>query len=148
MEYQGAYQIIPCLWISNRGVANNYNFNKEKNIDCVINCIKDLGFVESEYEYGRSEILEKINSYLYEVTEFMNKRILEFKNILVYCKTGRDTSYLVVLAYLIKYGKIPFKSLVNLIETKIPKCRTFDNMLLQIAIEEFEKQIFKKNYQS
>ena len=115
-------EIIPNLWIGNSEITKNID---KLNINCVINCCKDLHFLGryNEYVVSIKNNLEKYEivkmyEYLNETVDFIYKNLNNDKNILVYCESGNQKSPTVVCAYLIKYGKITKEEAIKSIRSK------------------------------
>lgn len=113
-------EIIPKLWI---GDIDSLKITP--NINCVINCVKDLGFLDKykNYKYGIRNNLEKYEiikmyEYLDESCDYIFKNITNNRNILVICENGNQKSVSVACAFLIKYGLMSKKDAMLSIRTK------------------------------
>jgi len=119
-------EIIPGLWLGNKNICVHKQFFKDNNIEIVINCSKDIPFIELDVEKVRLKInddLEKdeiINMYqnLDYITDYINKNLLLCKNILVHCYAGKQRSATVIVAYLMRYGKMNLYKTMELIKSK------------------------------
>ena len=140
-------EIIPDLWIGNLESAANYQFQELYNINCMINCIKDLNFWGKSKEYNeliknnieRYEI-DKMYNYLMEVTEFIYHNLKNNKVILVYCEDGIQKSPTIVAAYMIRYGNMDIPNSVQAIKSKFNKA-FLNHIDFLYALEKFFKNI-------
>lgn len=139
-------EIIPDLWLSNSQSSQNLNFFNKKFI--IINCSKDLNFLGKHKTYNKSisqnleqyEILKMYN-YLVKTTEFINKNLLNFKPVLIYCSDGKQKAPSIIAAYLMRYGKITYNKSINILKTK--KNDIFLNGVeYQYALQKFYQQLF------
>ena len=100
-------------------------YKNNANIKYVVNCEKDLAFMNS-YQENRVEIrdsqdkyqLIKVYEYLLETTKFIYKNLLNDEATLIYCENGNQKSATVIAAFLIKYGNHTKESAINTIRTK------------------------------
>ena len=113
-------EIIPKIWIGDIDALKI-----SPNINCVINCVKDLGFLDKHknYKYGIRNNLEKYEiikmyEYLDESCDYIYKNLLNDRNILIICENGNQKSVSVVCAFLIKYGNMSKNDAINSIRTK------------------------------
>jgi hypothetical protein len=115
-------EILPNLWIGNNQLLK---YKDKLNIDYIINCSKDLHFLGkyNQYKMEMKNNLEKYEiikmyEYLNETSEFINKKLLENKSVLVLCETANQKSASIIAAYIIKYGKVNLNNTINSIQTK------------------------------
>jgi protein-tyrosine phosphatase len=119
-----ATEIIPNLWIGN--ILNSSNKEFISKIDIVINCSKNIAFSSNKTKNLRVPIddnLEKkeivaLYKYLDPITKFIHKNLLSGKKILVHCYAGKQRSASVICAYLIRYLKISYKEVSELMKSK------------------------------
>ena len=109
-------EIIPNLYFGD---------NKNVNVNCIVNCSKDLSFLGKykEYNINISDNLEKYEiikmyEYLNETVEFINDNLINNKSILVYCENGNQKSPTIIAAYLIKYGNMSYLNAIKSIRSK------------------------------
>ena len=118
-------EFLPGLWVGKKYLTTHKNFINNKKISVFINLIKDLN-LDKSYEYHdciqqnikRYEIIKMAN-YMDEITSFMNKKLINNENILLFCENGIDKSQYIILAYLIKYGYLDKNIAINIIKTKL-----------------------------
>ena len=53
-------EIIPGLWLGDKNIALNKDFYKDNSIDIVINCSKDLPFINLDIEKVRLKIHDNL----------------------------------------------------------------------------------------
>ena len=121
-----ACQIIHHIWLGDIRCAKNKHFFDENNIQVVINCSKDIPFYSNYTENVRISIhdnlenveINRLYEYIPKAVEFIHKKILESKNILIHCYAGRQRSASIVVAYLMRYGKLTLKDAILAVQSK------------------------------
>ena len=108
-------ELLSGLWIGSVNDIYNSEFYKDNNINTVINCTTDQGFLNMDSLNKIRIPLSNnpdMNSDIYllsqkmdQILEFIHKS-LEDKNIFIYCYNGISISPLIVAIYMIKYGNI------------------------------------------
>tara|TARA_B100001094_G_C18097985_1_gene754078 strand:- start:779 stop:1222 length:444 start_codon:yes stop_codon:yes gene_type:complete len=119
-------EIIPGLWLSDKNISLNKQFFKDNQIDIVINCSKDLQFIDLDIEKVRLKIHDNlqddeiINMYhnLDYITKYIYDNLLLCKNILVHCYAGKQRSATVIIAYLLRYSKLDLNKCIELLKYK------------------------------
>tara|TARA_B100000131_G_C17956627_1_gene548685 strand:+ start:436 stop:879 length:444 start_codon:yes stop_codon:yes gene_type:complete len=119
-------EIIPGLWLSDKNISLNKQFFKDNQIDIVINCSKDLQFIDLDIEKVRLKIHDNlqddeiINMYhnLDYITKYIYNNLLLCKNILVHCYAGKQRSATVIIAYLLRYSKLDLNKCIELLKYK------------------------------
>ena len=119
-------EILPNLWIGNNELLK---YKEKLNIDYIINCSKDLNFIDN-YQchkiripiddnriFKNYDLLDHIN-ILEIIQEYRNKN----ENILIHCRFGAQRSANIILLYLIKTLKIDTDISYDLIKQKRPIC--------------------------
>lgn len=121
--------IIPNIYIGNSNSSLNENFIKKKNIKLIVNCTKDLKFIELEN-------LEKVRIPIDDNRIFKNNDILKYldvlntihdyrkkkENILIHCRVGSQRSANIILFYLIKKLNYSYEEGYNILKIKRPIC--------------------------
>jgi protein-tyrosine phosphatase len=121
--------IIPNIYLGNYNSSQNLEFLKNNNIKLIINCSKDLNFIDN-YQchkiripiddnriFKNYDLLDHIN-ILEIIQEYRNKN----ENILIHCRFGAQRSANIILLYLIKTLKIDTDISYDLIKQKRPLC--------------------------
>lgn len=113
-------EIIPDLWICKVKDLKKIDDNVH-----IINCSDKLKFIGRFKEY-KDEI--KQNMLKYEIIQLykfviitideIDKLLIDNKNVIIVCTTGLQFSPLVIIAYLIKYGKLSKAVSIELFKTK------------------------------
>lgn len=112
-------EILPGIWLSNKFDNFNNNFIKNKNINCIFSTkmIKtNIEFVYIPFNLNTHNNINKLNNlfieYIHDFLTFINKKSKNFKNIIIYCDSGKYIGPSIVASYIIKFGKIlPSKSI-------------------------------------
>ena len=119
-------EIIPGLWLGDKDISMNKQFFKDNDINIVINCSKDLPFINLDVEKVRLKIHDNleneeiINMYnnLNYITKYINDNLLLCRNILVHCYAGKQRSATIIISYLLKYGKMNLEKSIDLLKSK------------------------------
>ena len=130
-------EIIPNLYFGD---------NKNVNVNCIVNCSKDLSFLGKykEYNVNKNNNLEKYEiikmyEYLVESVEFIYKNFLNDNSTLVFCENGNQKSATIIAAFLIKYGNHTSESAIKAIRTK-QEHAFYPDIEYHLALEMFEKK--------
>ena len=126
-------EILPNLFISDSTTANRQQFYDDNKIKLIINCTKEIEFFKDDNlvtDNVRISVNDKIMSdnivLLYrsldKVCQEINKYLSEFKGVLVFCSCGKQRSVTVIVAYIMKYGKLNIVDSIKLVKTKHPRC--------------------------
>lgn len=119
-----ANEILPNLWLGS--ITDSTNKELINNMDIVINCTKDLPFLDKSKKCIRIPVednLEKVEivnlyKYLLKITEFIHKSLIAGKKILVHCFAGKQRSASVICAYIMRYTGLDFRESSRLIQSK------------------------------
>ena len=129
-KYQiiGSYnEIIPNLWIGDYHSSINHNFLLENNIKTVINCSKNLKFVEFKnlnklripIDDNRSnESNKKMLEYFEKFYDIIDQSLKNNEGVLVHCRMGCQRSATLIALYLMKKNNINFKQARKIIRSK------------------------------
>jgi len=121
-------EILPHFWINY--YSKNNNFIKEKKISYIIHLSKNESFIKKNYieeiripiDYNEKNNLEEINNimyqYLFDITDCIHQKILENNNILIIGYNTRQDIETIIVAYLIKYGKLNVNQAILFLKTK------------------------------
>ena len=110
--------ILPSLWLGDQKISLCKEFFDIYNISVVINCTKDYSYHSNKTTNIRVEVddslkkedIDKLYLYFHETSDFIHRKINNGDNILVHCYAGKQRSANIVLAYLMKYGKLSYKN--------------------------------------
>ena len=136
-------EIIPDLWIYKDSELNNIkNFN---NIH-IINTTQDLNFLGNFKNYKneiKNKILKyeilKLYNYICKKVDTIYNNLLNNNLIIVTCKTGRQFSNLIILCFLIKYGKLSVKDSILYFKSKKNDDIYSDNLFFNNILYNFNK---------
>lgn len=139
-------EIIPDLWICRVNDLKKITDNVH-----IINCSDKLQFIGKFKEYKdeikqsmlKYEILQLYKFVIITIDE-IDKLLIDNKNIIVACNSGLQFAPLVIIAYLIKYGKLGKTESVELFKTKkeeiVEDDLFFHNILNQIESSNIMKK--------
>ena len=133
------FEILPDLWM-----CKNKDLNKIQSNIYTIKCNEHLSFL-GKFKNYTDEIKNNILKYeilqLYKFTintiDKINELLIDNKTVIVCCNTNLQLSPLIIISYIIKYGKIQKHEAINLFKTKkhelIQDELFFDNILNKIS---------------
>jgi protein-tyrosine phosphatase len=121
-----AHEIIPRLWLGNVKASMDEQFIREKGIQVVFNCTKNLAFspmIPIKYRIPVDDNLEEAeirNMELWsaEIAYKMMTEYVEGKIILVHCMAGMQRSAASVAFFLISYLKMRALDAMRMIKEK------------------------------
>jgi protein tyrosine/serine phosphatase len=129
-KYRGndADEIIPGLWLGNFASSRDETFLKEKNIETVFNCTKDLPFspiIRNRYRVPvddnlQEEEIRNLQLWSYEVTYKLIQEMKKGKPVLVHCAAGMQRSAAVTAMYLIATHRMRPEQAKTYIQNKRP----------------------------
>ena len=140
-------EMLGGIWISDKKILKDTGFIQDKNITGIVNCFKDLDFLNKNNEYNeyiqqnikKYEII-RFSDYLYDITEFINKRVINGENIIIICNSGLEFSPYIILSYIVRYGLVNPDIAIKMIRTKILEAFK-DGFKFSEAISRFQKKI-------
>jgi rhodanese-related sulfurtransferase len=123
-----ADEIIPGLWLGNFASSRDETFLKEKKIETVFNCTKDLPFspiIRNRYRVPvddnlQEEEIRNLQLWSYEVTYKLIQEMKKGKPILVHCAAGMQRSAAVTAMYLIATHRMRPEQAKTYIQNKRP----------------------------
>lgn len=150
MSSENADQIMPRLWLGNRTAALDPQFLKEKGIDTVFNCSKDIPFhpsIRRRYRVPvddnlQAEEIRNLELWSYEIVYKMNNEYKEGHTILVHCAAGMQRSPAVVAMFLIGLYGMTHEQAMKYIQERRP-IAFFMNANFKEAIKGFENSLQK-----
>jgi hypothetical protein len=105
-------EILPSIWISNKKVISD-KFLKERKIHHFIDCEKDMKFfegIENYIEAIKNQIkiskYQMLQKYLIKIIEEIYNMIIEGKSLIIYDPNGNKKAPVIIIAFLMKYGKL------------------------------------------
>lgn len=140
-------EMLGGIWVSDKKILKDTGFIQDKNITGIVNCVKDLDFLNKNNEYNeyiqknikKYEII-RFSDYLYNITEFINKRVINGENIIIICNSGLDFSPYIILSYIVRYGLVNPDIAIKMIRTKILEAFK-EGFKFSEAISRFQKKI-------
>jgi protein-tyrosine phosphatase len=151
MNVNDADEIIPRLWLGNVNASKDTNFIRQKNIQVVFNCTKNLEFspnIPIKYRIPLDDNLEEDEIRNMELwsNEIAFKIIAEYntgKSILVHCMAGMQRSAAAVAIFLIAYQRIKAAEAIQFIKHRRP-IAFFKNANFGRSIEYFDKKFYNE----
>jgi protein-tyrosine phosphatase len=121
-----AHEIIPRLWLGNVKASMDEQFIKEKGIQVVFNCTKNLAFspmIPIKYRIPVDDNLEEeeirnMELWSGEIAYKIMTEYIEGKTILVHCMAGMQRSAASVAFFLISYLKMRALDVMKMIKEK------------------------------
>lgn len=116
-------EILSGLWIGNIYSAQNNEFLEDKQIQCVFNCSDETIFpiVTVKYHISPKHItqqnIQQSCQMIDAICQTIFSRIHQY-NILIYCADGQSLSEIIVISYVMKYGKMSLEEAIHLFKTK------------------------------
>ena len=114
------------IYVSDINTAFDKTIYQKYNIDIVINCTIDYGFLDLNIKKIRIPLsndlnyhtdIKLLNQNLNKILSFINNNYIEH-NILLCCHNGLTISPIIVGLFISKYGKIPINQLKNMLKSK------------------------------
>ena len=145
---ENAHEIIPKLWLGNIHAATNEQFLREKGIETVFNCTKDLPFhpsVRRRYRIPVDDNLQReeirnLELWSYEIVYKLNNEYREGHPILVHCAAGMQRSPAVIAMFLIAAANMTHEQAMAYIQHRRPVAFYVSANFLP-AIQGFEQSI-------
>lgn len=150
MSNENAHEIIPRVWLGNYKASQDEYFLKEKGIDTVFNCTKDLPFhasIRRRYRVPvddnlQTDEIRNMELWSYEIVYKLNKEYKEGHTILVHCAAGMQRSPAVIAMFLIAVFGMTHEQAIQYIQQKRPIAFHFNTNFLK-AIQGFENSFAK-----
>ena len=114
------------IYVSDINTAFDKTIYQKYNIDIVINCTIDFGFLDLNVKKIRIPLsndlnyhtdIKLLNQNLNKILSFINDNYIEH-NILLCCYDGLTISPIIVGLFISKYGKIPINQIKNILKSK------------------------------
>ena len=114
------------IYVSDINTAFDKIIYQKYNIDIVINCTIDFGFLDINIKKIRIPLsndlnyhtdIKLLNQNLNKILSFINDNYIEH-NILLCCYDGLTISPIIVGLFISKYGKIPINQIKNILKSK------------------------------
>jgi hypothetical protein len=126
--FNNADLILPRLWLGNAQAAHDENFLRQKGIEVVFNCTKDIPFhpsLKRRYRVPVDDNLEReeIRNMEHWSFEILYKLLNEYKEgrtILVHCAAGMQRSAAVVAMFLIATQGMKWEDAIQFIRQRRP----------------------------
>jgi hypothetical protein len=150
IQMENAHEIIPRLWLGNYSAAKDEQFLKEKGIDVVFNCTKDLPFspvIRRRYRVPvddnlQADEIRNLELWSYEIVYKLQSEYKEGHTILVHCAAGMQRSPAVIAMFLIAMADMKSEQAMAFIQMRRPVA-FFMNANFGPAIKGFEESLQK-----
>ncbi len=148
MNSAPAHEILPGLWLGNRGASHDIEFLRQHEITVIFNCSKDIPFKQgvhpSMHQYRvplddnlQSDEIRNLEHWSWEVAYKIAKERMAGNRILVHCHAGMQRSAACVAIYLIATYRCTTDEAVAFIKQKRP-IAFFGNVNFYKSIKGFE----------
>ncbi len=124
------FEIISGLWIGNINDLYDEEFYNNNNINIVINCTKNQGFLNKNttkirIPFSNNNInndIQLLKDNKKKILDFIYENISEY-NIFICCYNGITISPLIVALFMIEYGKISLDDIRDIFQSKCPSAQ-------------------------
>lgn len=107
MPVADAHEVLPNLWLGNRNAALNDQWLREKQINAVFNCTKDIPFASGNRRMYRIPVddnlqedeIRNLELWSWEAVFKVAKEMSQGNRVLVHCAAGMQRSAAVVAMY-------------------------------------------------
>lgn len=158
LHMDNAHEIIPRLWLGNFAASQDEIFLKQKGIDTVFNCTKDLNFhpyIRRRYRVPvddnlQQEEIRNLELWAFEIVYKLQQEYKEGHTILVHCAAGMQRSPAVIAMFLIAMAGMKSEEAMAFIQSRrpvaffvsanfAPAIRGFEDSLLKLKLEQSSK---------
>lgn len=125
MNYERYFtRITPLIYVCSQTVILQSNSNLFRNIHCIINVADELPQISFPSHCGIESVKYPIRDqpnfpahcYFDMIADRIAKNVKSNRRTLIYCQQGRSRSITFVLAYLIKYHRLPLGTAFQLVQ--------------------------------
>jgi|LakMenEpi03Aug12_release.lakeMendotaPanAssembly.Ray.scaffolds.fasta_scaffold1173298_1 protein-tyrosine phosphatase len=147
-----AIEIISGLYLGNKIDSHNTIFLKSRKIKVIINTTNEIPFFKDCENLGIqcirvpvSNEYDKYNDEYYyqfrDLCKLIDLKLLQNKNILVHCSSGKTRASTLIIAYLMfKLRKLETSKIYKLLETKYQMV-SFEKNLFYKAIKKWDEEL-------
>jgi hypothetical protein len=126
MESEDAHEIVPRLWLGNAKASMNEQFLRQKGVQVIFNCTKNLPFspmIPVKYRIPVDDNLEEeeirnMELWSSEISYKIMSEYIDGKTILVHCMAGMQRSAASVAFFLISFLKLRALDAMRMIKEK------------------------------
>jgi hypothetical protein len=96
------------------------------NINTVINCTNNIGFLDIDIKKIRIPLTEDLNNHtdiplliknIDKILNYINENYID-NTILISCSTGKNIGPLIIGLFMVKYGNISIRDVKNILKSK------------------------------
>ncbi len=121
--------IIPRLWLGDFNSSQNVQFLKDNRITVIINCTKDLPFLQMPgiFKYRvpvhdnlQPEEIKDMGNWIGKILPLISQHYQKGRTILIHCAAGMQRSAIITLSYLYNYHTHDSGEALYIIKSKRP----------------------------
>jgi hypothetical protein len=150
MNSQPAHEILPNLWLGNRGASQDTQWLRSHGIVTIFNCTKDIPFAPGTPHMYRvpvddnlqDEEIRNLELWAWEITYKLMKEYKAGHPILVHCHAGMQRSAAVMAMFLIAQYRCTTEEAIAYIKSRRP-IAFYGNANFYRAIKNFERYLSK-----
>lgn len=151
MESAPAHEILPGLWLGNKGASQDVQWLRANQIGAIFNCTKDLPFVQGVVPHMyripvddnlQPDEIRNLGGWAWEICLKVNRERTQGNRILVHCFAGMQRSAAVVAMVLIANYRCSTDEAIAFIKSRRPVA-FFGHVNFYPAIKQFETSIQK-----
>ena len=143
-------EFLPGAWVSNTKLLSE-KFLKQKKINEIIDCHKDMNFFEGSENYIEAIKIEikktnhiKLHKYLVDITQHIHQNIINGNSMLIYDQHSIKKAPVILISYLMRYGHLtPVQTIQSYqSKSKLPLQISHD---YQYALKIFNSKVNSQN---
>jgi len=128
MANQHAHEILPGLWLGNKGASQDRGWLQGNQISVIFNCTKDLPFVDTSLTLYRVPLddnlepseIRNLEHWSWETVYKIHNEYKKKNKILIHCFAGMQRSAAVVAIYLIAMFRCTTAEAIAFIKRRRP----------------------------
>ena len=128
MANQNAHEILPGLWLGNKGASQDRNWQRANQITVIFNCTKDIPFADTSLTLYRIPLddnlepseIRNLEHWSWETVYKLHNEYKTGKKILVHCFAGMQRSAAVIALYLVAMYRCTTDEAIAFIKSRRP----------------------------
>lgn len=129
MQSAPAHEILPGLWLGNKGASQDVNWLQANNIGAIFNCTKDLPFaMDTQRHLYRVPVddnlqddeIRNLEHWSWEIVYKIHKELISGNRVLVHCFAGMQRSAAVVAMLVISRYRCTTDEAIAFVKSKRP----------------------------
>lgn len=151
MESAPAHEILPGLWLGNKGASQDVQWLRANQIGAIFNCTKDLPFVQGVVPHMyripvddnlQPDEIRNLGGWAWEICLKINRERTQGNRVLVHCFAGMQRSAAVVAMVLLANYRCTTDEAIAFIKSRRPVA-FFGHANFYPAIKHFETALQK-----